>query len=102
MKIIVWLLLCLIWGTTWLVIKVGLRDLPPISFASLRFVCAVLICSSLSRCKNLFAENKREWRLLAATDFCIQLQLQHRSLERAAYLVGAAAVLQATIPASGW
>ena len=35
--------LCLIWGSTWLAIKVGLRDLPPISFAGIRFALAALI-----------------------------------------------------------
>jgi drug/metabolite transporter (DMT)-like permease len=33
-------ILCLIWGTTWLAIKVGLDDLPPFLSASLRFVIA--------------------------------------------------------------
>ena len=31
MKIFVWLILCLIWGTTWIFIKIGLEDLPPIT-----------------------------------------------------------------------
>jgi len=31
-------LVCLIWGSTWLVIKLGLRDVPPFTGASLRFV----------------------------------------------------------------
>ncbi len=43
MKIIIWLILCLIWGTTWFFIKFGLEDLPPISFAAARFILAVLI-----------------------------------------------------------
>jgi drug/metabolite transporter (DMT)-like permease len=37
---LVWLLLASIWGSTWLFIKVGLADLPPITFAGLRFVVA--------------------------------------------------------------
>lgn len=36
----VWGLLSLIWGSSWLCIKLGLRDLPPLSFAALRFVVA--------------------------------------------------------------
>ncbi|MEE8368407.1 MAG: EamA family transporter [Thermoanaerobaculia bacterium] len=39
---IVWSSLCLIWGSTWLFIKVGLEDLPPIGFAGLRFAVAVV------------------------------------------------------------
>ncbi len=26
MKITIWLILCLIWGTTWIFIKIGLED----------------------------------------------------------------------------
>ena len=37
---LVWLVLCLIWGSTWLFIKIGLADLPPITFAGIRFVIA--------------------------------------------------------------
>ncbi len=36
-------LLCLIWGSTWLVIKGGLRDLPPFTSAGARFAVAALI-----------------------------------------------------------
>ena len=35
---IVFLILCCIWGSTWLFIKLGLRDLPPITFAAVRFL----------------------------------------------------------------
>jgi drug/metabolite transporter (DMT)-like permease len=27
---------CLLWGSTWVFIKVGLRDLPPLAFAAAR------------------------------------------------------------------
>ncbi|HEU4768738.1 MAG TPA: EamA family transporter, partial [Pyrinomonadaceae bacterium] len=42
---LVWLLLCGIWGSTWLFIKLGLEDLPPVTFAGIRFViaCAILV-----------------------------------------------------------
>jgi len=36
-------LLCLIWGSTWIVIKGGLRDLPPFTSAGLRFIIAALV-----------------------------------------------------------
>jgi drug/metabolite transporter (DMT)-like permease len=32
--------LCAVWGSTWLVIKVGLRDLPPLWFAGIRMALA--------------------------------------------------------------
>lgn len=37
---IVFALLCLIWGSTWLVIKIGLEFLPPFIFAGIRFAVA--------------------------------------------------------------
>ena len=38
----VWFLLSLIWGSTWFFIKIGLRDVPPFSYASMRFVVALV------------------------------------------------------------
>jgi len=35
--------LCLIWGSTWLVIKEGLQDLPPFTSAGVRFMIAAII-----------------------------------------------------------
>ena len=37
---LVWILLGVIWGSTWLFIKLGLEDLPPFSLAGLRFLLA--------------------------------------------------------------
>lgn len=45
--------LCLIWGSTWLVIREGLRDLPPLTSAGVRFAVAgaimVLLAPRLAR-----------------------------------------------------
>src|SRR4029079_8159494 len=38
-----WLTLCVVWSSTWLVIKIGLVDLPPVSFVAWRFVVAILV-----------------------------------------------------------
>lgn len=37
---LVWLALVLIWGSTWLAVGLGLLDLPPFTFAGLRFLAA--------------------------------------------------------------
>ena len=46
---LVYILLCLIWGSTWLAIKIGLSQAPPFTTAALRFVLAAvtlsIICS---------------------------------------------------------
>ena len=41
-------LLCLIWGTTWSVIQIGLEDIPPFSGAAIRFALAAAILLGLS------------------------------------------------------
>ncbi|MDB4987587.1 MAG: superfamily drug/metaboltie permease [Myxococcaceae bacterium] len=43
------LLLCLVWGSTWLVVKLGLRDVPPFTAATMRFVVAGLCMAVLAR-----------------------------------------------------
>lgn len=42
-------LLCLIWGSTWLVIKIGLAFLPPLVFAGVRFSAATMVLLLLTR-----------------------------------------------------
>ena len=76
---LVWLLLCGIWGSTWLFIKLGLEDLPPFTFAGIRFVIASLILFSLVAVRRLSLPRKRsDWVLLASTGvlaFCINYGL---------------------------
>src|SRR5438067_6647553 len=95
--------LCIIWSSTWLAIKLGLRDLPPISFVALRFVIAVavLLAISIGRVR-LLPPNRADFKLLACTGvlmFCINYAL----LFWAELYVssGLSAVLQATIPIFG-
>jgi len=103
MKIIVWLLLCLIWGTTWFVIKVGLRDLPPISFAGVRFISAGLILLVIISLQKIsLPKTKRHWKLLAVTGF-LQFSFNYSMVFWSEQYIssGLAAVLQSTIPAFG-
>jgi drug/metabolite transporter (DMT)-like permease len=39
-------LLCLIWGSTWIVIKFGLEDMPPLTSAGIRFALAAMIMTA--------------------------------------------------------
>jgi drug/metabolite transporter (DMT)-like permease len=41
-------LVCLVWGSTWLVIKFGLADLPPLTAAGVRIVAAGLLMAALA------------------------------------------------------
>ena len=36
---------CLLWGSTWMVVKIGLEDLPPLRFAAVRMLLALLMLS---------------------------------------------------------
>jgi drug/metabolite transporter (DMT)-like permease len=104
MKILfVWLTLCLIWGTTWFFIKIGLEDLPPISFAAARFILAVLILAFVILLKKIpLPKTKGEWKLIALTgvlQFSINYSLVFWSEQYISS--GLAAVLQAMISVFG-
>jgi drug/metabolite transporter (DMT)-like permease len=103
MKILVWLILCLVWGSTWFFIKIGLTDLPPIAFASARFiVAAIVIFCIISVNKIPLPNTKKQWRFLALTGF-LQFSLNYSCVFWSEQYIssGLAAVLQATIPAFG-
>ncbi|MDQ2659425.1 MAG: EamA family transporter [Verrucomicrobiota bacterium] len=95
--------LCLVWSSTWLVIKVGLEDLPPISFAAIRFLIAfvVLVAVSIGRVP-LLPKTRADWLLLAFTGV-IMFSVNYGLLFWGELNVssGLAAVLQATIPVFG-
>src|SRR5258708_28662107 len=63
---IVWLILCCIWGSTWLFIKLGLADLPPITFAGIRFVIASSILTALVLARRArLPRTRKDWTLIA-------------------------------------
>lgn len=103
MNVIVWLLLCVVWGTTWYVIKVGLVDLPPFWFAAVRFIVAGLILWAVILLQKIpLPRARRDWVLLAVTGF-LQFSFNYSTVFWAEQYIssGLAAVLQATIPAFG-
>ena len=62
------LALCVIWSSTWLAIKVGLRDLPPISFVAIRFTIAVAVLLAISVGRvRLLPARRADFKLLAYT-----------------------------------
>ncbi|MEO6655085.1 MAG: EamA family transporter [Pyrinomonadaceae bacterium] len=102
-KVLIWLLLCLIWGTTWIFIKIGLGDLPPITFAASRFLLAVVILFFVIRIQKIpLPKTAKEWGLIALTgvlQFSINYSLVFWSEQ---YITsGLAAVLQAMITVFG-
>ena len=59
-------LLCLVWGSTWLVIKVGYGGLGPFNVAGLRFLLAGLVMAALvPLLRARWPRTRREWGLAA-------------------------------------
>ena len=100
---VAWVTLCIVWSSTWLAIKIGLRDLPPISFVAIRFLIAiiVLIAVSIGRTR-LLPLRRSEYVVLAITGI-LMFAVNYTLLFWAELHVssGLAAVLQATIPIFG-
>lgn len=99
----VWLLLCVIWGSTWLFIKLGLRDLPPITFAGLRFLAAALLLwSYVFARRSRLPRHARDWGFIAWTGSLAFSANYALIFWGEQYITsGLAAVLQAMIPAFG-
>lgn len=100
---IVWLILCGIWGSTWLFIKLGLADLPPLTFAGIRFVLASLILSGLILARGVrWPRSRNEWWLIAIVGL-LQFTLNYGLVFWGEQYIpsGLAAVLQSTFPAFG-
>lgn len=104
LPIIVWLILALIWGSTWLFIKLGLdANLPPFTFAGIRFViAAIILLIVIAIRRRPLPTDGRDWALIAGTGvlaFGINYGLlfwgEHRTSS------GLAAILQTIIPVFG-
>lgn len=103
LALVVWLCLCAIWGSTWLAIKLGLRDLPPLTFAGLRFAAAALVLFGVVAARGLRAPRAaRDWRLLAYTAL-LTITVNYALVFWGEQYIssGLAAVLSATVPLFG-
>ena len=100
---VVWLILCGIWGSTWLFIKLGLQDLPPLTFAGIRFVIACTILFIWIKFRRLQLPTTRsDWAFLAVTGI-LSFGLNYGLVFWGEQYIssGLAAVLQSTLPAFG-
>src|ERR1700737_3905718 len=98
-----WVTLCLVWSSTWLAIKIGLRDLPPISFVAIRFLIAIAVLVAVSAGRTrLLPWGKSDYAVLAFTGL-LMFAINYTLLFWGELHVssGLAAVLQATIPIFG-
>jgi len=89
----------LVWGSTFLAIRVGVREVPPFLLAGLRFLIAGLILFGWMRSKGTVSPTAREWfsaTLLAVLIFVLDYGLLFWAERRVPS--GIAAVMMATIP----
>ncbi|HYX27190.1 MAG TPA: EamA family transporter [Pyrinomonadaceae bacterium] len=100
---VVWLILCGIWGSTWLFIKLGLTDLPPLTFAGIRFLLASSILLLIIIARGVrWPRQRRDWLVIAIVgllQFSLNYGLVFWGEQRISS--GLAAVLQSTFPAFG-
>jgi drug/metabolite transporter (DMT)-like permease len=88
-----------VWGSTFLAIRVGVREVPPFLLAGLRFLIAGLLLFGWMRAKGTVSPTAREWfsaTLLAVLIFVLDYGLLFWAERRVPS--GIAAVMMATIP----
>jgi len=89
-----------VWGSTFLAIRVGVREVPPFLLAGMRFVVAGFALYAWLRVKGTPSPTKREWgsaTLLAVLIFVLDYGLLFWAEQKVPS--GIAAVMMATIPA---
>src|SRR5438094_7592540 len=100
---VAWLTLCTVWSSTWLAIKIGLRDLPPVSFVAIRFLIAIIVLLAVSIGRTRLLPLRRSDYVVLAVTGVLMFAVNYTLLFWAELHVssGLAAVLQATIPIFG-
>src|ERR1043165_8503666 len=100
---IVWLILCGIWGATWLFIKLGLNDLPPLTFAGIRFLFASSILVAIILARGVRWPRSSDLWLVIAVVGWLQFSLNYGLVFWGEQRIPSdlAAVLQSTFPAFG-
>jgi drug/metabolite transporter (DMT)-like permease len=88
-----------VWGSTFLAIRVGVREVPPFLLAAMRFLLAGIILYAWMRAKRTASPSRREWvsaSLLAVLIFVFDYGLLFWAEQRVPS--GIAAVMLAIIP----
>lgn len=100
---VAWLTLCVVWSSTWLAIKIGLQDLPPVSFVAIRFVIAIAVLVAVSLGRSALIPKRRTDYLVLAFTGVLMFGFNYPLLFWGEKYVasGLAAVLQASIPIFG-
>jgi drug/metabolite transporter (DMT)-like permease len=97
----VWILTCLIWSTVWLFLKLGVRDVPPVSLAAMRLIIAILVMVPITLATRApIPKRWRDWRLILGTGVVL-LGFNYALLNWGTQYIssGLTAVLQSITPA---
>lgn len=97
----VWWVTCLIWSSVWLFIKLGVRDVPPLTFAASRLAIAAVVLGGYAAARRLpWPAGRRDWTVTIATGV-ILLGFNYGLLYWGTQFItsGVTAVLQASTPA---
>ena len=89
-----------VWGSTFLAIRIGVREVPPLLLAGMRFFVAGIVLYAWMRATGTASPTRREWAsltLLAALIFLVDYGLVFWAEQRVPS--GITAVMLATIPA---
>lgn len=103
LTLFVWVVTCLIWSTVWLFIKLGVRDVPPVTFAVFRLAIALAVLVPIARARRTpLPRDRRQYFLIAGTGI-ILLGVNYALLNWGIQFIssGLTAVLQAMTPAFG-
>lgn len=60
-----WLVICIVWGTTYLAIRIGVSDLPPMLFAGLRWIIAGILMTILLNLRHYKLPGLKDLKHLA-------------------------------------
>ena len=98
-KLLVYLFLCAIWGSTWLMIKIGLQYFPPFRFAGWRIALACLVLVPFAFRRRNARPSGRELRYMVLAGF-LQIGLFYAFTFTAQQWIesGLSALLFATFP----
>ena len=72
--LVAYLLVCTVWGSTYLAIRIGVADLPPLLFAGIRFLIAgALLAGIVVALGDRLPASIRDWRILGITGLFLLL-----------------------------
>ncbi len=97
--LLVYAAVCVLWGSTWLVVKVGLLDLPPLGFVALRMLLAAALLLPFALRGGVARVGGGEWRWLLGIGL-LQVTVPYGLMFAGQTMVpsGLAAVLFSTFP----